>query len=38
MMEEKKSEYDFKYIKRKFKNPNEDKMYLEEYEIDKILK
>jgi hypothetical protein len=37
-LEEKKQEYDFKLIKRKFSQPDKDKAYLEAEEIEKMLK
>jgi len=37
-IEENKDKYDFKYIKRKFTVPQEEKNYLDSNEIDKIIK
>jgi hypothetical protein len=37
-MEERRQEYDFKLIKRKFKQPTNDKVYMEPEEIDRMIK
>jgi len=37
-MEERRQEYDFKLIKRKFKQPTNDKVYMEPEEIDRMIR
>jgi hypothetical protein len=36
-IESKREEYDFKYIKRKFKQPQNDKVYFGQDEVDKMI-
>jgi hypothetical protein len=37
-MEERRQEYDFKLIKRKFKQPTNDKVYMEPEEIERMIR